>query len=162
MMRGNVDRVSSMSSITSLPSSVVCGVVDRSIWMLRTCPGVIFLSRRHIFWTAMLLVFSVVLILFKDIPDIKGDEIHRIKSLASQIGPKMASFGIQVEIIKPDFSELKSSAPLYGGSNELLFDAFSDALAFYLPVTSNADEYQKKFVKMVKPAKGTTTVAFVF
>nr|GEV43803.1 proteasome subunit beta type-5 [Tanacetum cinerariifolium] len=91
-----------------------------------------------------------------DIPDIKGDEMHRIKSLASQIGPKM------VEIIKPDFSELKSSAPLYGGSNELLFDAFSDALAFYLPVTSNVDEYQKKFVKMVKPAKGTTTVAFIF
>ncbi|GJT77601.1 ribonuclease H-like domain-containing protein [Tanacetum coccineum] len=48
-----------------------------------------------------------------------------------------ASFGIQVEIMKPDFSELKSSAPLYGGSNELLFDAFSDALAFDLPVTSN-------------------------
>ncbi|GJV09267.1 spermidine synthase 1 [Tanacetum coccineum] len=73
-----------------------------------------------------------------------------------------ASFGIQVEIMKPDFSELKSSAPLYGGSNELLFDAFSDALAFDLPVTSNVDEYQKKSVEMVKPAKGTTTVAFVF
>ncbi|GKD39036.1 hypothetical protein Tco_1259243 [Tanacetum coccineum] len=59
-----------------------------------------------------------------------------------------ASFGIQ--------------CPLYGGSNELLFDAFSDALAFDLPVTSNVDEYQKKSVEMVKPAKGTTTVAFVF
>ncbi|GJY85989.1 hypothetical protein Tco_0500015, partial [Tanacetum coccineum] len=62
-----------------------------------------------------------------------------------------------VEIMKPDFSELKSSAPLYGGSNELLFDAFSDALAFDLPV----DEYQKKSVQMAKPAKGTT-VASVF
>ncbi|GKC80222.1 proteasome subunit beta type-5 [Tanacetum coccineum] len=53
-------------------------------------------------------------------------------------------------------------APLYEGSNELLYDAFSDALAFNLHVTSNVDEYQKKSVQMVKPAKGTTTVAFVF
>nr|GFB80522.1 homogentisate phytyltransferase 1, chloroplastic-like [Tanacetum cinerariifolium] len=37
----------------------------------------------------MLLVFSVVLILFKDIPDTKGDEMHGIKSLASQIGPEL-------------------------------------------------------------------------
>nr|GEZ30097.1 homogentisate phytyltransferase 1, chloroplastic-like [Tanacetum cinerariifolium] len=51
--------------------------------------GVIILSRRHIFSTAMLLVFSVVLILFKDIPDIEGDEMHGIKSLASQIGPEL-------------------------------------------------------------------------
>ncbi|GKE26422.1 proteasome subunit beta type-5 [Tanacetum coccineum] len=63
-----------------------------------------------------------------------------------------------VEIMKPDFSELKSSAPLYGGSNELLLDGFSAAPAFDLPF----DEYQKKSVQMVKPAKGTTTVAFVF
>ncbi|GJU04884.1 RNA-directed DNA polymerase, eukaryota, reverse transcriptase zinc-binding domain protein [Tanacetum coccineum] len=61
----------------------------------------------------------------------------------------IVSFGIQVEIMKSDLSELKSSAPLYGGSNELLFDALSDALAFDLPVTSNL-------------AKGTTTVAFIF
>ncbi|GJV96400.1 hypothetical protein Tco_1547977 [Tanacetum coccineum] len=59
-----------------------------SIRILRTCPecyreGVMFLSRRHIFLTAMLLAFSIVLILFKDIPDIERDEMHRIKSLAS-------------------------------------------------------------------------------
>nr|GFC44630.1 proteasome subunit beta type-5 [Tanacetum cinerariifolium] len=57
---------------------------------------------------------------------------------------------------------LESSAPLYGGSNELLFDGFTAAPAFDLPVTSNFDEYQKKSVQMVKPAKGTTTLAFIF
>ncbi|XP_076955905.1 homogentisate phytyltransferase 1, chloroplastic-like [Bidens hawaiensis] len=50
--------------------------------------GGVVLSRRHFFSIAMLMVFSVVLILFKDIPDIKGDEMHGIKSLASQIGPE--------------------------------------------------------------------------
>ncbi|GJS94600.1 hypothetical protein Tco_0801568 [Tanacetum coccineum] len=47
------------------------------------------LSKRHIFSSAMLLVFSIILILFKDIPDIDGDEMHGIKSLASQIGPEL-------------------------------------------------------------------------
>ncbi|GJX30600.1 hypothetical protein Tco_0238679, partial [Tanacetum coccineum] len=65
-----------------------------SIRILRTClkryrEGVMFLSRRHIFSSAMLLVFSIILILFKDIPDIDGDEMHGIKSLASQIGPEL-------------------------------------------------------------------------
>ncbi|PWA41775.1 nucleophile aminohydrolase (Ntn hydrolases) superfamily protein [Artemisia annua] len=64
--------------------------------------------------------------------------------------------------MKLDFSGLESSAPLYGGSNDLLFDGFSAAPAFDLPVTSNFDEYQKKSVQMVKPAKGTTTLAFIF
>ncbi|KAI3803169.1 hypothetical protein L1987_31318 [Smallanthus sonchifolius] len=50
--------------------------------------GGIVLSKRHYFSIAMLIVFSVALILFKDIPDIKGDEMHGIKSLASQIGPE--------------------------------------------------------------------------
>ncbi|CAH1426764.1 unnamed protein product [Lactuca virosa] len=50
--------------------------------------GVVVLSMRHLFSIAMLFVFSIVLILFKDIPDIKGDEMHGIKSLASQIGPE--------------------------------------------------------------------------
>ncbi|KAI3524156.1 hypothetical protein L1887_02808 [Cichorium endivia] len=50
--------------------------------------GVVVLSRRHLFSIGMLFVFSVVLILFKDIPDIEGDEMHGIKSLASQIGPE--------------------------------------------------------------------------
>ncbi|KVH93656.1 UbiA prenyltransferase family [Cynara cardunculus var. scolymus] len=68
--------------------------------------GVIIPTSRHFFPIAMLVVFSVVLILFKkrlwtlyvviffmqkDIPDIKGDEMHGIKSLASQIGPKSVS-----------------------------------------------------------------------
>ncbi|GJT56463.1 proteasome subunit beta type-5-like protein [Tanacetum coccineum] len=47
---------------------------------------------------------------------------------------------LNVEIMKPDFSELKSSAHS----------------------TGEFDEYQKKSVQMVKPAKGITTVAFVF
>ncbi|KAI3775277.1 hypothetical protein L1987_49848 [Smallanthus sonchifolius] len=54
----------------------------------RAIRGGIVLSKRHFFSIAMLIVFSVVLILFKDIPDIKGDEMHGIKSLASQIGPE--------------------------------------------------------------------------
>ncbi|GKA25798.1 hypothetical protein Tco_0711907 [Tanacetum coccineum] len=65
-----------------------------SIRILRTClkrfcEGVMFLSRRHIFSSAMLLVFSIVLILFKDIPNIEGDEMYGIKSLASQIGSEL-------------------------------------------------------------------------
>ncbi|GJT56460.1 proteasome subunit beta type-5 [Tanacetum coccineum] len=69
---------------------------------------------------------------------------------------------IEVIIMKLDFSGLESSTPLYGASNELLFDGFTAAPAFDLPVTSNFDEYQKKSVQMVKPAKGTTTLAFIF
>ncbi|GJY64368.1 hypothetical protein Tco_0465828, partial [Tanacetum coccineum] len=65
-----------------------------SIRILRTCPRVMFLSRRHIFSAAMLLVFSIVLILFKDIPNIKGDEMHGIKSLASQIGSELCAVDI--------------------------------------------------------------------
>nr|KAJ0218399.1 hypothetical protein LSAT_V11C300145100 [Lactuca sativa] len=49
-------------------------------------------------------------------------------------------------------------APLYGGSDDLL----SDAPSFDLPVTSDFDGFQKNSIQMVKPAKGTTTLAFIF
>lgn len=39
--------------------------------------------------------------------------------------------------MKLDFSGLESSAPLYGGSDDLLSDGFSDAPSFDLPVTSD-------------------------
>ncbi|KAJ9549527.1 hypothetical protein OSB04_022070 [Centaurea solstitialis] len=69
---------------------------------------------------------------------------------------------VKVEIMKLDFKGLESSAPLYGESNGMLFDGFSAAASFEVPVTSDFDEYQKKSVQMVKPAKGTTTLAFIF
>ncbi|KAJ0493647.1 putative proteasome endopeptidase complex [Helianthus annuus] len=64
--------------------------------------------------------------------------------------------------MKLDFSGLESSAPLYGGPNELLCDGFSAAPSFDLPVTSDFDGFQKNSIQMVKPAKGTTTLAFIF
>ncbi|KAL7609178.1 hypothetical protein Lser_V15G13535 [Lactuca serriola] len=45
-----------------------------------------------------------------------------------------------------------------GGSDDLL----SDAPSFDLPVTSDFDGFQKNSIQMVKPAKGTTTLAFIF
>ena len=41
------------------------------------------------------------------------------------------------KIMKLDFSGLESSAPLYGGNDNLLSDGFSDAPSFDLPVTSD-------------------------
>ncbi|KAD2803998.1 hypothetical protein E3N88_37375 [Mikania micrantha] len=69
---------------------------------------------------------------------------------------------IKAEIMKLDFSGLEPSAPFYGINNDLLSDGFSAAPSFDLPVTSDFDEFQKNSVQMVKPAKGTTTLAFIF
>ncbi|KAK1418379.1 hypothetical protein QVD17_27522 [Tagetes erecta] len=46
------------------------------------------LSRPILFAVAMLSAFSVSTIFFKDIPDLEGDRLHGIKSLASQLGEK--------------------------------------------------------------------------
>ncbi|XP_076894630.1 proteasome subunit beta type-5-B-like, partial [Bidens hawaiensis] len=67
-----------------------------------------------------------------------------------------------VEIMKLDFSGLESSAPLYGGNNELFFDGFSDAPSFDLPVTSDFDGFQKNSVQMVKPAKAISPMHLYF
>nr|XP_043637640.1 homogentisate phytyltransferase 1, chloroplastic-like [Erigeron canadensis] len=46
------------------------------------------LSRPILFAVAMLSAFSISTIFFKDIPDIKGDRMHGIKSLAIKLGEK--------------------------------------------------------------------------
>ncbi|GJX63695.1 hypothetical protein Tco_0296595 [Tanacetum coccineum] len=104
-----------------------------SIRILHTCPeryceGVMFLSRCHIFSSAMLLVFSIVLILFKDIPNIEGDEMHGIKSLSSQIGPELKVNAKQLDgtpkrveferIIIPDDKETNDDSPMVKGDYE--------------------------------------------
>uniref|UniRef100_M1B7B4 Proteasome subunit beta type-5 n=1 Tax=Solanum tuberosum TaxID=4113 RepID=M1B7B4_SOLTU len=63
--------------------------------------------------------------------------------------------------MKIDFSGLEPSAPLRGESSEL-FDGISNSPSFHLPNTANFDGFQKEAIQMVKPAKGTTTLAFIF
>lgn len=46
----------------------------------------ILLSRQTLFAFGILSMFSIAIIFFKDIPDIKGDRMHGIKSLASRLG----------------------------------------------------------------------------
>ena len=48
--------------------------------------------------------------------------------------------------MKLDFSGLESSAPLYGGSNDLLSDGLSDAPSFDLPVTSDVSFFLTSFL----------------
>ncbi|KAK9751156.1 hypothetical protein RND81_02G246100 [Saponaria officinalis] len=63
--------------------------------------------------------------------------------------------------MKLDTSGLESTAPLIGASH-VLFDGLQMNPSFELPNTSNFDGFQKESLQMVKPAKGTTTLAFVF
>lgn len=63
--------------------------------------------------------------------------------------------------MKLDTSGLESCAS-FGMGNEIVSGGFSAAPSFDLPKTANFDEFQKKAVQMVKPAKGTTTLAFIF
>nr|GEW49472.1 hypothetical protein [Tanacetum cinerariifolium] len=70
MMLFNTVREKKLKAVSIIREKVSTNVIPE---------GVSFLSRRHIFWTAMLL----------DIPDIEGNDMHGIKSLASQIGSEM-------------------------------------------------------------------------
>ncbi|GMN49207.1 hypothetical protein TIFTF001_018365 [Ficus carica] len=63
--------------------------------------------------------------------------------------------------MKLDTSGLESTAPLFGGSNEF-HDGLSTAPSFDLPSNVDLDGFLKEAVQMVKPAKGTTTLAFIF
>ncbi|XVE85292.1 hypothetical protein DITRI_Ditri17bG0080100 [Diplodiscus trichospermus] len=63
--------------------------------------------------------------------------------------------------MKLDTSGLESAAPVWGAHNELV-DGFSAAPTFELPNTTDFDGFQKEAIQMVKPAKGTTTLAFIF
>ncbi|PWA91811.1 naringenin 8-dimethylallyltransferase 1 protein [Artemisia annua] len=53
--------------------------------------GSALLSRPILFAVGMLSAFSVSTIFFKDIPDIEGDRMHGIKSLAIKLGEKRVS-----------------------------------------------------------------------
>ncbi|MBA0631212.1 hypothetical protein Godav_003227 [Gossypium davidsonii] len=63
--------------------------------------------------------------------------------------------------MKLDTTGMESAAPVWGSHNELL-DGFSAAPSFELPNTTDFDGFQKDAIQMVKPAKGTTTLAFIF
>ncbi|KAK4785653.1 hypothetical protein SAY86_002342 [Trapa natans] len=63
--------------------------------------------------------------------------------------------------MKLDTSGLESVAPFLGVSSELV-GGLSGAPYFELPNTANFDRFQKDAIQMVKPAKGTTTLAFIF
>ncbi|KAM7487157.1 hypothetical protein LguiB_024641 [Lonicera macranthoides] len=58
-----------------------------------------------------------------------------------------------------DFSGLESTAAPWADE---LFNGFSTPPSFSIPDTTDFDGFQKKTVQMVKPAKGTTTLAFIF
>ncbi|KAF8399926.1 hypothetical protein HHK36_015797 [Tetracentron sinense] len=63
--------------------------------------------------------------------------------------------------MKLDTSGLESIAPLFVASSELC-GGFSTAPSFELPSSTDFDGFQKEAIQMVKPAKGTTTLAFIF
>ncbi|CDP13326.1 unnamed protein product [Coffea canephora] len=67
----------------------------------------------------------------------------------------------EVTMMKIDFSGLEPNSLLRGNPNELL-SGLSTAPEFQIPNTNDFDGFQKESVQMVKPAKGTTTLAFIF
>nr|WFP21564.1 CBGAS4 [Helichrysum umbraculigerum] len=68
--------------------------------MQNSIPGVsALLSRPILFAVAMLSAFSLSAMFFKDIPDIKGDRMHGIKSLAIKLGEKRV-YWISISIIE--------------------------------------------------------------
>ncbi|CAH2038010.1 unnamed protein product, partial [Thlaspi arvense] len=65
--------------------------------------------------------------------------------------------------MKLDTSGFENTMPLIGfGSSSDMLDGFSTVPSFDLPRTTDFDGFQKEAVQMVKPAKGTTTLAFIF
>ncbi|KAG6420450.1 hypothetical protein SASPL_116978 [Salvia splendens] len=64
-------------------------------------------------------------------------------------------------MMKIDFSGLDPSLPVKGNAEDLEYEILA-APSFKLPVTVDFDGFQKAAVQMVKPAKGTTTLAFIF
>ncbi|KAJ6814459.1 proteasome subunit beta type-5-B-like [Iris pallida] len=63
--------------------------------------------------------------------------------------------------MKLDTSGLENFAPIHGGLGDLC-ENLSAPASFPLPNCSDFDKFQKSSVEMVKPAKGTTTLAFIF
>ncbi|XP_071689220.1 homogentisate phytyltransferase 1, chloroplastic-like [Rutidosis leptorrhynchoides] len=48
----------------------------------------VFLSKHAIFVSGIMSIYAIVIALFKDVPDVEGDKINGINSLASQVGQK--------------------------------------------------------------------------
>ncbi|XP_004144192.1 proteasome subunit beta type-5 [Cucumis sativus] len=63
--------------------------------------------------------------------------------------------------MKLDTSGLQTTAPLFGPTMEAM-EGFAAAPSFEIPNSSDFDGFQKDAIQMVKPAKGTTTLAFIF
>ncbi|KAG1331324.1 putative Proteasome subunit beta type-5 [Cocos nucifera] len=63
--------------------------------------------------------------------------------------------------MKLDTTGIESFAPLHGGMDDLHGELWAPP-SFDLPVCADFDGFQKTAIRMVKPAKGTTTLAFVF
>ncbi|KAI6705078.1 hypothetical protein NL676_008040 [Syzygium grande] len=63
--------------------------------------------------------------------------------------------------MKLDTSGLESTMPFFRVNKELA-EGFSASPSFEIPGVSDFDGFQKEAVQMVKPAKGTTTLAFIF
>ncbi|XP_068641610.1 proteasome subunit beta type-5-like [Aristolochia californica] len=63
--------------------------------------------------------------------------------------------------MKLDTSGLETFSPFHEANGDLC-GALSSVPSFQFPETANFDDFQKKAVQMVKPAKGTTTLAFIF
>lgn len=64
--------------------------------------------------------------------------------------------------MKLDTSGLESAAFLSGAGSADLLNGLSSAPSFDIPNATNFDGFQKEAIQMVKPAKGTTTLAFIF
>ncbi|KAL6983880.1 proteasome endopeptidase complex, partial [Sarracenia purpurea var. burkii] len=63
--------------------------------------------------------------------------------------------------MKFDTSGLETNG-MFLGSNDELFSGFPTTPSFEIPSTTDFDGFQKEAIQMVKPAKGTTTLAFIF
>ncbi|KAI4343629.1 hypothetical protein L6164_010957 [Bauhinia variegata] len=64
-------------------------------------------------------------------------------------------------IMKLDTSGLESFSTQFGPCTDVI-EEISSAPSFELPNTTHFDDFQKEAIQMVKPAKGTTTLAFIF
>ncbi|KAL8498639.1 hypothetical protein ACS0TY_021834 [Phlomoides rotata] len=64
-------------------------------------------------------------------------------------------------MMKIDLSGLDPSAPVQGNRDDLDNEIMGPP-SFSLPSAVDFDGFQKAAVQMVKPAKGTTTLAFIF
>ncbi|RXH85494.1 hypothetical protein DVH24_009315 [Malus domestica] len=64
--------------------------------------------------------------------------------------------------MKLDTSGLESHAPHLFGESSGFLDGVSGPPSFEVPTTNDFDGFQKEAIQMVKPAKGTTTLAFIF